>query len=181
MQGLNRITCRASLPSGLVVASTTPELLSPLTFTITVLFDSATYTALGEPFNLECDGLQNPKTLGPTGTWSITIFDQDGCGIEKLKTNMIVSMSGVPSFSSIQVSSEVPNNGLLSTLAFKVTPLVAFTDGYVMVLTFPPEIRVPESPECLPYLLTSRVECEALSDNEIRVRLTFTSQSVSPF
>ena len=118
MQSLNRITCRTVLPSGPVVAITTPESLSPLTFTIIVLFDAAPYTAIGESFNLECEGLQNPKTLDPTSTWSMTIFNQDGCGIEKLNTDLSVSMSGVPSFSSIQVSSEVPNNGLLSTLAF---------------------------------------------------------------
>ena len=168
------------MPSGQVVATTTPESLSPLTFTITVLFSVAPYNARGEPFNLECEGLQNPKTLETTSSWSMTIFNQDGCGIEKLNTDLTVSMSGVPSFASILVSSEVPNNGLLSTLAFKVTSLVTFADAYIIVLTFPPEVRVPDSPECLSYLLTSKVVCEAISDKEIRVRFTFTDPPVRP-
>lgn len=168
------------MPTGLVVASTTPDSLSPLTFTITVLFNAAPYTALGEPFILECEGLQNPKTLETTSSWSMTIFNQDGCGIEKLNTDLTVSMSGVPSFASILVNSEVPNNGLLSTLAFKITSLVTFADDYIIVLTFPPEVRVPDSPECLPYLLTSKVLCEAISEKEIRVRLNFTNPPVTP-
>jgi hypothetical protein len=59
-------------------------MLNPLTFTLNILFNAAPYTALGEAFNLQCEGLQNPKTLEPTSSWSIMTFDKNGCGIERL-------------------------------------------------------------------------------------------------
>ena len=48
--------------------------LTPLTFTIHTAFYNFGIVS-GTSFNIACDGMQNPKTLTPTSSFSITIFD----------------------------------------------------------------------------------------------------------
>ena len=90
MKGLTVINCKAYLASGMVIASSVPEAMSPLTFTMTTIFTAGPYSTLGTPFNLECDGLQNPKSLNPTSSFALATYDQNGCGIERVNTGIII-------------------------------------------------------------------------------------------
>lgn len=81
MQGLSSISCTAYLPSATVITSSPITSYNPVTFTITSLFTYQGYTQTGTSFNLACEGLQNPKTLEPTSSFSISVFDSNGCGI----------------------------------------------------------------------------------------------------
>jgi hypothetical protein len=75
MTGLTSIRCKAYLSTGLVLTDTVPISLTPLTFTLTTVFNYRPYIDVGTPFNLVCEGLQNPKTLNPTSSWTISVFD----------------------------------------------------------------------------------------------------------
>jgi hypothetical protein len=181
MEGFTTVTCRTELPSGNIIATSTADILNPLTFTLHILFRSAPYTQIGDSFNLRCDGVQNPKNLLPTSSWSLMTFDKHGCGIEKLNQNLIIEMFGIPSFVAINVTSDVPYNGEPSTLSLEFTPLIPFSDNYTIFIAFPREVRIPFPSVCLPHLLTSRAECETLPENKMKVRLTFIAPPANPY
>ncbi len=179
--GLTQIICRTTLPSGPVISYTTPDIYEPVTFTIQNLFSAGPYTQTNEAFNLQCEGIQNPKTLDPTDSFTIATFDKNGCGIERLNRGLIIQMFGLPSFQEVNITSDVPYNGLLSTISLEFTPLISFSDNYTIYITFPPEIRIPQFPECLPHLLTSKAVCTTLPENKMKARLTFISPPALPY
>lgn len=90
-------------------------------------------------------------------------------------------MHGQPSFYAVNITSDVPYNGLMSTLSLEFTPLIAFSDNYTIYITFPPELRIPQFPECLPHLLTSKAVCQTFPENKMKAVLTFTSPPVLPY
>jgi len=69
------VDCKAYLASGMVISSSVPEALSPLTFTMSTIFTAGDYNTLDTPFNLECEGLQNPKSLNLTSSFALATFD----------------------------------------------------------------------------------------------------------
>jgi len=108
-------------------------------------------------------------------------FDKNGCGIERLNSNLTIEMFGMPSFVNVTVSSDVPFNGLPSTLSLEFTPLIPFSDNYTIHISFPPEVRIPFPAVCLPHLLTASAVCETLPENKMTVLLTFVSPPAKPY
>jgi hypothetical protein len=178
MQGLTSITCTATFQEGDIITSSPIDVYNPITFTITGLFKYQGYTRVGEHFNLICDGLQNPKTTEPTSSFSLNFYDRYGCGNERVNTGVILYMFGLPSFKSVKVESDVQQNGQIANIEVKIIATVIMADGYSFYITFPPEIPLPSTPNCINGILTSTVNCWTLPENELKITLYFTAPPV---
>ena len=74
---------------------------NPISFVITIPFNPGAFTnvrASGGSFYIVCNGLQNPLTLDPTTSFSISIYDSSGCGIQSVSSGVILYLYGLPSF-----------------------------------------------------------------------------------
>ncbi len=72
---------------------------NPVSFVITTAFSLAGFSS--GSFYLVCNGLQNPKTLEPTGSFSVTIYDKKGCGIQTVSSGVFLYLYGIPSFVNV--------------------------------------------------------------------------------
>ena len=101
LQGLANIACQIQF-GGYYVNSITPlNSTSPISFVITTAFNQGAFTnvgASGGSFYIVCNGLQNPLTLDPTTSFSISIYDSSGCGIQSVSSGVILYLYGLPSF-----------------------------------------------------------------------------------
>jgi hypothetical protein len=90
-------------------------------------------------------------------------------------------MFGLPSFVNVTVTSDVAYNGLPSVLSLEFKSYVPFSDNYTIFITFPPEVRIPYPVQCLPHLMTSKVDCSNLPENKMKANLTFTNPPANPY
>lgn len=179
MAGLATVKCTANFDGGNVIVVSNLDSYNPITFTIDGLFKYEDYTLVDQFFNLECEGLQNPKTTEPTSSFSLTFYDRYGCGLERINTGVILYMFGLPSFQSIEVLSDVPYNGQIANFEVKITSTIIMATGYSFYITFPPEIKLQQNIVCEGGLLTSGAVCTTLVENGLKVLLTFTDSPVA--
>lgn len=96
-----------------------------------------------------------------------------------MNTGLILYLYGLPSFYQVDVTSEVPYNGLVSNVVIEVTPMIIFASGFTFYVTFPREMPLPAEPVCAPGLLMSAVTCWTLPENQLKALLTFTSSPIA--
>jgi hypothetical protein len=58
-------------------------------------------------------------------------------------------------------------------MIIEVTPLIIFSSGFTLYLTFPPEIKLNPISECLPHTLLSSADCTTLPENRLKVIVGF--------
>jgi len=144
---------------------------NPVSFVITTAFSLTGFSS--GSFYLVCNGLQNPKTLEPTGSFSVTIYDKKGCGIQTVSSGVFLYLYGIPSFVNVQVLTNVPNAGLAANMTIEVTPTVTFGSGFTFRIAFPTQVHLPSNVYCSNNTAVATAVCSVLVDNVLETVLTF--------
>lgn len=77
----------ASITTSLSTCTMTSK--SPISLTITNAFPNG-YSTINTPFNLEFDGLTNPRTMATTGSFTVATSDSSGNAIESVNNGVVV-------------------------------------------------------------------------------------------
>ena len=95
------------------------------------------------------EGIQNPRSVQPTSTFSAIIDDSSGNGQYAITSGLTLTMTTPVDFLSISLASGSPNNGAITNYTFSITLSNKLVVGDYVRITFPAEISLSTStPTC---------------------------------
>lgn len=85
-------------------------------------------------------GIVNPRSMKPTTSFNIYIYDASGYGQYAITTGLITTMTTPSDFRSISISSGSVNNGATTNYTFSITLSNVIVNGDYIRVTIPSEI-----------------------------------------